>query len=96
MGEDYYSCCVCGDTTSDYNCVGSCDGCDESFCSEHCKEQAIQPSEDGEICCLDCCCNGWVHIKDWLKQEHLGLGPNPNLKKHFNASKAQLLLQNEI
>lgn len=82
MGEDLCACCVCGHGTSDYRRVNSCDGCGAPYCSTACEKEGIEPTQDGEIYCVDCC--SIEDMKDWIKA------------KTLNIKQAQITYQNKI
>ena len=88
MGEDFFSCQICGNPTSDYRCE-QCDCCGESYCydcgSDMAKIHNTHPKKDDreeyELLCCDNCCKDNKHYKQTTFEERLKQDGKNEIKK---------------
>lgn len=48
-----------------------CDGCGASYCFSACERDGIEPTQDGEIYCVDCV--DIDDMKQWIKDKTLNI-----------------------
>ena len=71
MGKTFYACCVCGCGTTESRRHSFCDGCGASYCSNKCCLEAVEPTQDGECYCIDCC--NVDDMEEWVKAGSLNI-----------------------